>query len=124
LTSIFIVEDDKSIQILYKKFLDLYGFLIIGTANNGEEAVEMYRNFPNKPDIILMDHRMPVKDGLEATKEIMDLNGNTTIIFASADKSIKQEAIQMGIGAFLDKPFSLEKLIEKIKQIEVKKAKL
>jgi two-component system chemotaxis response regulator CheY len=94
LTSIFIVEDDKSIQILYKKFLDLYGFLIIGTANNGEEAVEMYRNFPNKPDIILMDHRMPVKDGLEATKEIMDLNGNTTIIFASADKSIKQEAFK------------------------------
>ncbi|MEJ2249693.1 MAG: response regulator [Candidatus Lokiarchaeota archaeon] len=119
MTSVFIVEDDKSIQILYKKFLDLYGFRIIGTASNGEEAVEMYKNFSEKPDIILMDHRMPVKDGLEATREIMKLNEKSRIIFASADKSIKKEAFDIGIGGFLDKPFSLEKLIEKIKQLQI-----
>jgi two-component system chemotaxis response regulator CheY len=121
MTTVFIVEDDKSIQILYKKFLDLYGFHVVGTASNGEEAVEMYKNFSHKPDIILMDHRMPIKDGLEATKEIMNLNNNcikTVIIFASADKSVKDEALKLGIGSFLDKPFSLEKLIDQIKKME------
>ncbi|TFF87775.1 MAG: response regulator [Promethearchaeota archaeon] len=121
MTSVFIVEDDKSIQILYKKFLDLYGFHVVGTASNGEEAVEMYKKFSPKPDIILMDHRMPIKDGLEATKEIMNLNNKnnkTSIIFASADKSIKDKALRLGIGGFLDKPFSLEKLIDQIKKME------
>jgi len=114
-TSIFIVEDDKSIQTLYKKFLDLYGFQVTGTASNGEEAVQRFKSFEKKPDIILMDHRMPVKDGLEATKEILSIDENTNIIFASADKTIKDEAKKLGILGFLEKPFSLEVLIDYIK---------
>lgn len=113
--SIFIVEDDKSIQSLYKKFLDLYGFQVAGTANNGEEAIQKFKSFEKKPDIILMDHRMPVKDGLEATKEILSIDKSTNIIFASADKTIKDEAKKLGILGFLEKPFSLEVLIDYIK---------
>ena len=69
MTSVFIVEDDKSIQMLYQKILKLVGFHIIGIANNGEEAIAMFREFNDKPEIIIMDHRMPVKNGIEATKE-------------------------------------------------------
>ncbi len=114
--TVFIVEDDKSIQLLYKKFLNLHGFEVMGTANNGEEAVEKFKNFSKKPDIILMDHRMPVKDGLEATQEILSLNQNVNVIFASADKTIKKDALSLGIIGFLDKPFSLDKLVNKIKK--------
>ncbi|MBD3197911.1 MAG: response regulator [Candidatus Lokiarchaeota archaeon] len=113
---VFIVEDDKSIQTLYKKFLNLYGFDVIDTASNGEEAVEKFKNFEIKPDIILMDHRMPVKDGIQATREILELKKNCNIIFASADKTIKEQALSMGILGFLEKPFSLEKLISQIKR--------
>jgi len=117
MTTIFIVEDDKSIQLLYQKILDLVGFSVIGIANNGAEAVEMFKLFNEKPDIILMDHRMPVKNGIEATKEILKIHTNQKIIFASADKTVHQEALAIGSIGFIDKPFSLERLVNTIKEI-------
>jgi DNA-binding response OmpR family regulator len=110
--SIFIVEDDRSIKILYEKFLKLHGFDVIDTAINGDEAIEKFKNFKIKPDIILIDHRMPVKNGLETSKEIIELDKNCHIIFASADKTIKEKALSLGITGFLEKPFSLEELID------------
>ncbi|MFO7797850.1 MAG: response regulator [Promethearchaeati archaeon] len=116
------MEDDRSIQTLYKKFLDLYGFNVAGTASNGEEAVQKFRSFIKKPDIILMDHRMPVKDGIEATKEILSIDSSINIIFASADKTIMDEAQKLGIISFLEKPFSLEILIDCIKNLGTQKS--
>lgn len=60
-----IVEDELSILRIYKILLSSSGFEIIGMAKNGEEAVNMYKSFLKKPDIIIMDHRMPVKDGIK-----------------------------------------------------------
>jgi DNA-binding NtrC family response regulator len=111
-TSIFIVEDDRSILTLYEKFLKLQGFNVVGTANNGAEAVEKFKRFELKPDLILMDHRMPIKNGLEASKEILDITPTCHIIFASADKTIKEKALSLGVYGFLEKPFSLESLVE------------
>jgi FixJ family two-component response regulator len=68
-----------------------------------------------------MDHRMPVKDGLKATKEILSIEKKANIIFASADKTIKQEALKLGILGFLEKPFSLEVLIDYIKNMATHK---
>lgn len=115
------MEDDRSIQTLYKKFLDLYDFNVVGTASNGEEAVQKFISFNKKPDIILMDHRMPVKDGIQATREILSIDSSINIIFASADKTIKDEAQKLGIIGFLEKPFSLEVLIDYIKNLVTKK---
>ena len=76
----------------------------------------MYKDFSTKPDIILMDHRMPIKNGLEASKEILEMDGHPKIIFASADKSIREEALSLGILSFKDKPFTLQRLINNIKK--------
>jgi len=115
--NILIVEDDHSLRLLYEKALILKGYNVIGSAKDGEEAVQLYKNFKKKPDIIIMDHRMPVKNGIEATKEIL-ANSNENkprIIFASADKTIKQEALSIGAISFKDKSFTLEKLFKNIK---------
>ena len=117
MTSVFIVEDDKSIQMLYRKILDLVGYKVIGVANNGEEAIEMYNSFNDKPDIILMDHRMPIKNGIETTKEILRIHGTQKIIFASADKTVRKEALETGTAGFIDKPFSLAQLHQTIKKV-------
>ena len=95
------------------------GFDVIGEAKNGEEAVSLYITFPKKPDIILMDHRMPIKNGIEATKQILNINKKSKIIFTSADNSIKQEALSIGAKYFLDKPFSITELIDKIKKVSI-----
>lgn len=95
------------------------GFDVIGEAKNGEEAVSLYITFPKKPDIILMDHRMPIKNGIEATKQILNINKKSIIIFTSADNSIKQEALSIGAKSFLDKPFSITELIDIIKKVSI-----
>lgn len=116
MVEIFIVEDDDALRILYEKALKLNGYNVIGSAKNGEEAVNMFKNFSNKPDIILMDHRMPIKNGLEAAKEILEIKNNTKIIFASADQSVKAEALSIGVISFKDKPFTLEILFKNIEK--------
>ena len=113
---VLIVEDDDSLRTLYQIALKLKGHDVVGTAGDGNEAVDMFKNFSIKPDIILMDHRMPGKNGLEATKEIMKMDGNPIVIFASADISVREEAISLGARSFKSKPFSLEKLCANIKK--------
>ena len=88
----------------------------MGSAKNGEEAVSMYKRFPVKPDVILMDHRMPIKNGLDASREILEMDGHSIIILASADKSVRKEALSMGIQSFKDKPFTLQRLFDNIEK--------
>ena len=83
----------------------------MGIANNGEEAIKMFRSFNEKPDIIILDYRMPIKNGLDTLKEILQIDHNSRIIFASADKTIKDEIYSNGAMGFLDKPFTHQKLI-------------
>ena len=117
MVKIFIVDDDQSLQRLYGLILREAGFEIIDTAINGKVAVEKYKNFKEKPDIILMDHRMPIKNGLDATIEILEIDNSTKIVFASADISIKEKALLFGASAFLDKPFKMQGLITTIKNL-------
>ena len=105
MVKVFIVDDDQSLQRLYILILKEAGFEIIDTALNGKAAVDKYRRFNDKPDIILMDHRMPIKNGIDAMKEILEINKHEKIIFASADITIKQSVLSLGAYAFLDKPF-------------------
>ena len=54
---------------------------------------------------------MPLKNGIEATKEIIALDSKCKIIFASADSSIKSLALSLGAIDFLEKPFDIDNLI-------------
>jgi len=117
MVKIFIVDDDQSLQRLYTLILKEAGFEIIDTAFNGKTAVEKYNNLAEKPDIVLMDHRMPIKNGLDAMAEILHANNHVKIIFASADISIKGKALSLGACAFLDKPFNIRKLLTIIQKI-------
>lgn len=115
--SIFIVEDEPDTVELYTEIVELYGYEVVDCANNGLEAVAKFANMQRKPDIIIMDHRMPLKGGIEASKEILELEPGTRIIFASADYDVEPEAKRLGINTFLKKPFSLQKLIHELENI-------
>ena len=108
---ILIVEDDLAILKLYEKILENVGFQTI-RANNGKEAVDIYKSLSDKPDIILMDHRMPVKNGIEASKEILEIDNQSKIIFLSADSRVENDALSIGAKKFIKKPFSIKDLIQ------------
>jgi two-component system chemotaxis response regulator CheY len=111
-----VVEDDPSLQFFYKQLLTLNGFELAEIAKNGEEAVSMFKSFSEKPKVILMDHRMPIKNGIEASKEILQIDNSVKIIFTSADSSIKEEAHSIGAFSSEDKPFTIEHIINVIKK--------
>ncbi len=112
--TVFVVEDEPSLQRFYKQILTLDGFEVVGIASDGEEAVSMFKSFSVKPSIILMDHRMPKKNGIEASKEILKIDKNVKIIFTTADDSVEKEALSIGAYSFKNKPFTIEQLIDNI----------
>ena len=118
ITTIFIVEDNKNIREIYKRLLDFFGFEVCGIAYDGNEAVKMFKSFNPKPDIILMDYRMPEKNGLQATREILQIDPDTKIIFGSADTTVKEESFALGVVGFLEKPFTSQSLLNCINKIQ------
>lgn len=86
----------------------------MGIAKDGEEAVEKYKTFSEKPKVILMDHRMPKKNGIEASKIILQMDDKVKIIFISADNSIKEEALSIGAFSFWAKPFTINQIVNEI----------
>jgi DNA-binding NarL/FixJ family response regulator len=94
---------------------------VIDVASDGEEAVRKYREMSEKPVVVIMDQRMPVKDGVSATQEILKMNPDATIFFGSADLHIEKEALAAGAKGFLLKPFRIEELLGAIEEAASKK---
>lgn len=108
---VFVVDDEDFIRELYKDMFESKGHTVF-SARDGEEAVRLIKNMPSKPDAIIMDHRMPGKDGIETTKAIKSLDPGIPIIFSSADESVREEAIRAGAVSFWTKPFPIGLLID------------
>jgi len=108
---VLLVDDSPVIHIMLRKVLEKNGFEVCGDAKNGKEGVELFK--ATAPDFIFMDITMPVMDGLEAAKEIKRLDGNVRIIMLSAmgDEEIMKQAKEIGIFAFIKKPFDDYKII-------------
>jgi len=119
MTSVLIVDDELFIVELYRDILQLRGYKVVGTAFDGEEALRKYGNILEKPDVIIMDHRMPIMNGVEATKKIMRMNPKQKVIFVSADVLVEKEARDAGAIEFLPKPFRMDDLIEKMQKISL-----
>ncbi len=107
---ILIVDDAKFMRTLVREALSSAGHEIAGEAENGIQAVEMYKNL--KPDLVTMDITMREKDGLEAAGEILKLDGRARIIMVTAlgQEDLLARAIKMGVKDFVVKPFPPERL--------------
>ena len=111
---IFVVDDEVFIQDLYQSMLPVGGHEVIDSAFNGKEAVEKYGQLAQKPDLTIMDHRMPIKNGLEATREILKANPGAKILMISADATVQPRAGEYGAIGFLEKPFTMDVLFSTI----------
>jgi len=107
---VFVVDDEDYIRDLYKDVFESAG-LTVFSACNGDEAVNIFKTLKNRPDIIIMDHRMPGKDGIQTTKEILKMDPSVPIIFSSADISVREQALEAGACSFWAKPFPCSLLV-------------
>jgi len=106
---VFVVDDEDFIRDLYRDVFESSGMTVF-SAKSGEEAVRVFSTMKYKPDVVIMDHRMPGKDGIETTKEILRMDPSIPIIFSSADETIREDALAAGAVSFWAKPFSVNLL--------------
>jgi len=114
--TVLLVDDDMDVLEPTQYLLMQEGYNVI-TASNGEEAVTTY--FDNKPDVTFMDIKMPVLNGYEAFKRIINKDSNAKIVFTSGyaiDQKQFEEAKKLGLCGLLPKPVELNSMIKIIEK--------
>ncbi len=114
---VLIVDDATFMRMMVKDILEKNGYEVIGEANNGIKAVEIYK--AENPDIVTMDITMPEMDGIEAVKQIKAFDPSATIVMCSAmgQQSMVMDAIKAGAKDFIVKPFQADRVLEAIKKV-------
>lgn len=118
--TILVVDDTLINLILAKRRLEKFGFSV-ETTESGIDAIEKVKNSaPGEIDLILMDVKMPVMDGMEATRRIRALEDNALssipiiAMTANAFESDIENALNAGMNGNVPKPFTTEELITEI----------
>jgi CheY-like chemotaxis protein len=107
---IIICEDEGVTQMQLRRALTRAGLNVIGTAFNGQEGVEMALR--EDPDIVLMDIRMPVMDGLEAARRIMASRPVCVVMLtAFSDSDVQLRARELGASGYIVKPITSDVLM-------------
>ncbi len=114
---VLICDDAEFMRTLLKDTLENSDFEVVGEAANGNEAVEKYKEL--KPDIVTMDIVMPVKSGIDATKEIVAYDSKAKIVMCSAlgQEILVMDAIEAGAKDFIVKPFSDETVLSVLRKV-------
>lgn len=99
--TILIAEDEKHIRMMLKAIADEIGAKVIAEAENGREAVDLFRIL--HPDITLMDINMPHLSGLEALEKINDSDPNACVIMLTsvADMKSVSKAVELGASSYI-----------------------
>lgn len=112
----FLICDDSVLarKKLTDTLIDL-GYSDIVSVANGQEAIDTYKK--DRPDVVILDIVMPVKDGISATKEIIEYDKDALIIISSSvgTQSHLKEVIKAGAKDFIQKPLDPKLLDEIIK---------
>lgn len=114
---ILIVDDAKFMRMTLTNILKKANHQIVGEAENGKIAVELYRKL--RPDLVTMDVTMPEMSGIEAVKMIKSESPDAKIIMCSAmgQQKMVVEAIEMGAKDFIVKPFDESRVLDAIRRV-------
>lgn len=122
---IVVAEDDPAMRLVLKKVLNgISGVEVTAEAENGKQLVQKVEEL--KPDAVFLDIDMPEMTGVEAAREIFDINPKIFIIFATAFDNYTHEAFQVYAFDYLIKPFNLDRIrqtMERIKELQAEREK-
>lgn len=110
--TVMIADDSSFLRNLLRSILEMGGFTVVAEAADGAEAVEKYRE--HRPAVTIMDIIMPRKNGIEATREIVALNGEAKVVMCStvSGEELAIAARWAGARDVIPKPFTAEQVRE------------
>lgn len=121
--TILVVDDEPMLHELLRDIFELNGYEVVGDAYDGQEALRVYRTLVlsyKKPDLVIMDHRMPKKDGVDTAADMLKIDGSVKILFASADETARERALEIGAVGFIKKPFEISEILGAVEKLEKK----
>lgn len=115
---VLVAEDEDSIREITVSTLESYGYKVL-TASDGADAVALYAQNKDKIEVILMDMMMPVMDGHASIRTIRKINPAVKIVAVSglAEKDKNAKIADIGVHAFLPKPYTAGRLLKTIHEI-------
>jgi response regulator NasT len=107
--TVLVVEDEALIRLDIVETLRDFGFEVVGEASDGEQAIAMATDL--KPDVIVMDIKMPKMDGITAAEKIQELRIPVVLLTAFSQKELVERATEAGAMAYVVKPFTPNDLL-------------
>jgi AmiR/NasT family two-component response regulator len=113
---VVIAEDEAIIRLDLKEILQDEGYEVVGETGRGDEVVDLVRR--HRPDLAILDVKMPGSDGLAAARAIADLGERVAVLILTAfsQRNLIEEAREAGVAAYLVKPFQRAELVPAIDQ--------
>ena len=116
MSRVLVVDDSAFMRNLLKQLLE-DDHEVVGEAENGVEAVELYRELD--PDVVTMDVVMPIRNGIEATTEIKSMDDDSVVIMCTSvgQEEKMREAVEAGADGYITKPFQKPNVLEAIADV-------
>jgi len=114
-----VVDDDKDTVKVFTDYLKIKGIDIVGTGSDGKEAFELYQNL--KPDIVILDMKMPQYSGKYAIDKIKKEDPNAKIIVVTGYHDY--ELAEDEVTAIFYKPYEIDEIMTVIKKIRTTEQK-
>ena len=116
--TVLVIEDEEPLVKMFRKILERLGYRVL-LARTGEEAVEMAKTFDGRIDLALLDIKLPDMSGNQIYPLIMEARPNLKVVVCSGYSidGPAQEILDAGAQAFIQKPFFISTLAEKLKEV-------
>ncbi|MBI4585749.1 MAG: response regulator [Planctomycetes bacterium] len=111
---VLIADDEVSIRRLYERELKKEGYEVL-TAENGQEAIQQVQN--QKPDLVILDIRMPGMDGIQTLSRILEENNELPVIISTAYSSYKENFMSWAADAYVVKSSDLSELKSTVRAV-------
>ena len=108
---IVVAEDETLIRMDLVEMLTEAGYQVVGQGVNGQEAIELANT--HKPDLVILDVKMPVLDGISAAEKIIDICP-VLMLTAFSQRELVERARDTGVMAYVVKPFTINDLLPAI----------
>ena len=119
---IFIADDDVGMRLVLRGIIEsMDGMQCVGEAADGAEAVRCCLEL--KPDVVLMDVQMPIMNGIDAVKEILEALPETIPVFCTAHSEYMPDAFAVYAADYLVKPFKTDRVRQTLRRISSNRAK-